>query len=329
MCLCLAGCATLGRGERVDAGDTRLYLDVKGRKSGGAVILFLHGGPGSGISSLLSFRAYPGPLLEERHLVAYLHQRGVMKSPAVPLTTQTLATHTRDVDRVVQHLRRRYPDRPLVLVGHSWGGVLALNYAARHPQARIDGMVLVGTPVCMPCNEKASYAIALEWARRTGRGQLQHVLEAMGTPPYATLGQMMQQRRLTRRAIPRSHDPASLAKMLDVAGYDNINPAWTLAEVRIAHAMYPELMTTDLRPDLPALRWPLLVFAGALDGTVMAEETVTALEQYAGPKRVVTFDTGDHQLFVQDPRRFTDELNAFIAGMSMGMALGMNEAPPP
>ncbi len=309
----LGGCTTYSRTMQVEAADgARLHVDLRGRRDGEAVIVFLHGGPGSGLSSLFSFQAYPGPLLEERYVMAYLQQRGILRSSAVPDEAQTIANHTADVDRVVSMLREKFPDRPLVLMGHSWGGVLALSYAARYPQAPVDALMLVSTPVYMAGNEAESYRLALEWATRNGRRRTQHLLERLGPPPYDSLEKMMAQRNLTRRAFPAQQATDMMARMLDVGGSDVIDPAWRMAELRIARAMFKELMATDLRPDLPRMQWPLLVMVGDLDGTVMADRAVADLEGYGGEMNIVRFEQADHQVYVQDTQRFVAEVEAFI-----------------
>lgn len=50
-----------------------------------------------------------------------------------------------EVDQAIAALRQRYPGRPLLLLGHSLGGHLALLHQARHPQRPIDGLVLVAS----------------------------------------------------------------------------------------------------------------------------------------------------------------------------------------
>jgi predicted alpha/beta hydrolase len=48
-----------------------------------------------------------------------------------------------DVGAVLAALKPRFGDRPLVLVGHSLGGQLALLRLATHPESTVDGVVLV------------------------------------------------------------------------------------------------------------------------------------------------------------------------------------------
>ena len=52
----------------------------------------------------------------------------------------TLQTVVEDLEALRQHLKQ---DR-LVLLGHSWGGMLAMAYAVAHPE-RVDRLILIGS----------------------------------------------------------------------------------------------------------------------------------------------------------------------------------------
>jgi proline iminopeptidase len=72
----------------------------------------------------------------------FLEQRGTGRSqPSRPTPeTMTLKLVVEDLDALRVHLRQ---DR-LFLVGHSWGGMLAMAYAAAHPD-RVDRLILISS----------------------------------------------------------------------------------------------------------------------------------------------------------------------------------------
>lgn len=103
---------------------------VRARQFGtsGSAAVLLHGGPGAG--------GYLGHLargLADLFGVLEPLQRGSGREPL------TVAAHVADLDDL---LARRCPTAP-VLIGHSWGAMLALAYAAAHPD-RASSLVLIG-----------------------------------------------------------------------------------------------------------------------------------------------------------------------------------------
>lgn len=89
-------------------------------------LLVLHDGPGGDYQDLLALQA-----LKDRYRVIFYDQRGTGLSARVPNDKLTLDLMLKDVENVAQHYAG---SRPLRLLGHGWGGMLAAAYAARHPQ---------------------------------------------------------------------------------------------------------------------------------------------------------------------------------------------------
>jgi pimeloyl-ACP methyl ester carboxylesterase len=95
-------------------------------------IVLLHG-----LASNARWWVLVGPMLARRFRVVALDQRGHGES-ATRDTGYDFATVAGDLAAFVDELGL---DRP-VIVGHSWGGNVALEYAATHPDA-VAGLVLV------------------------------------------------------------------------------------------------------------------------------------------------------------------------------------------
>lgn len=98
----------------------------------GPAVLLLHGGPGLSFSYMDELAAE----LAQGFRVASFQQRGL--EPSTVEGPFTMAQAIDDVVRVLDGLRL---DRAL-LVGHSWGGHLALRVATAHP-ARVIGVLAV------------------------------------------------------------------------------------------------------------------------------------------------------------------------------------------
>jgi proline iminopeptidase len=120
-----------------DGSFTRDGVELHYRTAGtGTPVVLLSGGPGFEVD-------YMGPVgefLPNSYQRVLYEQRGTGRSK-VRLAPETMTVQhvVEDLDALRVHLRR---DR-LLLVGHSWGGMLAMAYAAAHPN-RVDRIILIG-----------------------------------------------------------------------------------------------------------------------------------------------------------------------------------------
>ena len=119
--------------ESIDINGVSQRLWFRGEDRTSPALILLHGGPGASESAL--FRHY-NAALEKHYLVVYWEQRGAGRSyhSDIPPASMTIEQMLRDLDRVVELVRRRFHKNKLVLLGHSWGTMLGTIYAYRHPE---------------------------------------------------------------------------------------------------------------------------------------------------------------------------------------------------
>jgi len=303
---------TLDDSVSIEGAGTRLVLELHGRSDSGPVILYLHGGPGSALGLVL-FRSYAGPRLEPEALVAYLHQRGVLGSPVVPDSTQTIANHIADVDSAIAYLTQRFPGRPLYLLGHSWGGLLATLVAAAHPQ-HLNGIVLVAAPFDQKVSLKESYTETLAWARRTKNDDAVQSLTAAGPPPYSSPEQLLVLARLSSAANGGIAALLNPAIAFGRAPYTSPpGSAWTAAETGIARVMLPQLNATSTTDQVARIKLPLLLLVGARDTVVPATALQDGYQRWGGPKQMVVLSDSHHLAFVDEPERFAAAVLTFVS----------------
>ena len=114
----------------------QLFYEEKGS---GPALYILTGGPGAPPE-------HPSYEIMDSLKTAYtcvlLHQRGAGMSRNVPINKKTIniASYLHDIEL----LRRKRGDRQIKLLGISWGGLLAMNYAALYPQY-VSDLVLLGS----------------------------------------------------------------------------------------------------------------------------------------------------------------------------------------
>jgi len=103
----------------------------------GAPAIILGGGPGFNVDYMIPV----GDFLPASYQRVFYEQRGTGRSRLASITPEnmTLAHVVADLDALRVHLKQER----VFLLGHSWGGMLAMAYAAAHPD-RIDRMILIG-----------------------------------------------------------------------------------------------------------------------------------------------------------------------------------------
>lgn len=117
-------------------GAIQLFYEEHGK---GPALYILTGGPGAPpehpsyqiIDSLKPF-----------YTCVLLHQRGSGRSRNIPINEQTINIKSYLQD--IELLRQKRNDKKIVLLGISWGGLLAMNYAVLHP-LYVSKLVLIGS----------------------------------------------------------------------------------------------------------------------------------------------------------------------------------------
>lgn len=115
-----------------------IYVEQCGNPEGVPVV-FLHGGPGGGISE--KHRRFFDP---QHYRIVLFDQRGAGKSkPFAELQENTTWDLVHDIEMIRKHLAiRRW-----MVFGGSWGSTLALAYAITHPQ-KVSALALRGIFLC-------------------------------------------------------------------------------------------------------------------------------------------------------------------------------------
>jgi len=124
--------------------DTEIFFDIEGaglvpdgpRMRERPAAFVIHGGPGSDHSG---FKPALSPLAERMQLV-YFDHRGQGRSARGDPATYTLDENVEDMEALRLHLGLG----PIVSIGTSYGGMVAMAHAARHPGS-VSHLILVAT----------------------------------------------------------------------------------------------------------------------------------------------------------------------------------------
>jgi pimeloyl-ACP methyl ester carboxylesterase len=154
------------REEFVPAGGIEQWISIRGASAKNPALLFLHGGPGEAHSP---FRSVFEPW--ERALTVVLwDQRGSGKTygrnPSKP-EDMSLKRLTQDAIEIAELARRQFGQDKLVLVGQSWGSMLAWSAARARPDL-FHAYVGTGQAVSWAHTVKGQEAHARTQARLAG-----------------------------------------------------------------------------------------------------------------------------------------------------------------
>lgn len=314
---------------------TTLHFRVRGADKSNPYLLILHGGPG-----FSAHMFYPwGPAIEKAVNVVYLDQRGCGQSrrytPANPFAAPTaadlkpitIADMLDDIESVREflHLAKWF------VLGHSWGGMLGLEYVAAHPD-HVLGFIDMDGVTSYP----ATITAILDDA--TAKLEAQQQSSDAHTRSRAAL-LLKQVNRL--KQMPETSDERLFGAFQIAMGPANLYFASEqaagpfLASVRKAAEAYhipPVCLTQDPMPLLALLQHdhlstrddrrlfarvsvPTLIINGKQDGVVtpaMAEESHRGIHG----SELVELDHCGHFPFVEQPQQTADAILAFVKAHS-------------
>ena len=259
--------------RRVPVGNASLYALEAGR---GRPLIVLHGGPDFD-------HAYLRPELDafaEFSRLIYYDQRGRGKSAEnVRPEDVTLASDLEDLDSVRRHFRLDAP----VLLGHSWGTVLALEFALRHPR-RVSHLVLMNPA---PVSQAQVTFLRQSYVAQLGSDMdRQRAIQAgaaykEGNPDAVTERYRIHFKHGLQRPADYEKLMARMSAGFRSQGKDGILKAWAVEE-----RLYRDTWAQpgyDLLPKLRGLHIPTLVIVGEQDfiPPAIAREIAQALPEAA------------------------------------------------
>ncbi|WP_395824332.1 alpha/beta fold hydrolase [Archangium minus] len=294
-------------------GGTKQWISVRGRDRRNPVLLMIHGGPASPeMPTSWAFQAG----WEDYFTVVQWDQRGSGKSytandPAMIAPTLSLERITQDAAEVVQALRKRYGKEKIFVLGHSWGSLVGLGLAHKHP-GWLHAYVGMGQVINGQESERTGYAITLRAAEAARNDEAIRELKSIapypekdGTLPLEKIGL---ERKWSVRLGGLSHRRDNLGYYLNQA---ELSPDYSDEDVA-AIDKGAELSVPRLLPDLGKFnytnvldfRCPILMFAGRHDFTTPSELTAAWLQKVRAPKKkLIWFENSGHMAMVEEPGR--------------------------
>lgn len=275
---------------------TEIYFDVEGaglvpdgpRIVEKPVAFIIHGGPGGDHTG---YKPGMSPLADVMQLV-YFDHRGQGRSARGPKETYTLDNNVEDMEALRQHLGL---DR-IVVLGMSYGGMVALAYAVRYPD-NVSHLIAAVTAPSYRFLERAKailsergtdeqIAVAEDLWDGTfkGESELQHYFEVMG-PMYA---------------MKFDPEKAKEARARGIVSPDAINVGFSTF-----------LRTFDLTDQLHKITAPTLVIAGRHDW-ICPPEFAELIASKIPKADLRVFEESGHSVRSDEPQAFIDLIRGFL-----------------
>lgn len=287
---------TAGEHHRILNG-VRLYYRIAGQAPAErAPVLFLHGGPGY---NSYSFSRLMGERLEKSRRMVYLDQRGCGRSERPWDGRYSLEVLVADLEA----LRQELGVERWVLMGHSFGGTLALEYAVRHPQ-RVAGVVYVSG------FSDAAISFAT-WKRELERlypGRLTTMAIQEDTSDYTQV--MRALRGVDAQSFFNQlqfHDTTYLQLQESIDAESGL-----LNTGEMSRALFSTELTSYRFTGSAQVTAPVLAIGGRYDNSV-GMESIQALVKTLPNATLLEYEKSGHFPYLEEADRFEQDVTRFLS----------------
>lgn len=284
--------AVVHQSGTLNVNHTTLFYETFGT---GTPILILHGGPGLDHTYFL-----PQLLrLSHRYKLIFFDERACGRSSAdVDSSSMTMRTMVDDVDavRVAFHLGR------VNLLGHSWGGLLAMWYVLAHPE-NVKSLILVDPTPATSAWRDSSFAIM---KRRRTIGDSARLAQFAASDAFndSSAAALTAYFRLLFKPMFADTSLVDSLTLKFPADY-----ATRMKALRHLN-MDPTLRRYDLNEGLRDLRRQALIIAG--DHDIVPLEAFEQIHRDLSGSRFVIIKNCGHFPFVEKPKEFDAAVESFL-----------------
>jgi proline iminopeptidase len=292
------------------AGGQDLYTKAFGNPKDQAVV-FLHGGPGYNAASFEATTAQP--LADRGFFVIVYDRRGEGRSKD-PRAKYTFRESFDDLKAVC----KKYEARKPVLIGHSFGGVIATLYAKTNPNA-VQALILVGAPVSLQstfetiiARSKAIYQARNDSLNLKFITLLQNMDATSLEYSSYCLGHAMQNgfyatKNLSAEAkalYARFKTDTLLTRYASQMSFQAPQGFWK-------NEHYTTIDLTDTIRALQKKNVKVYALFGKDDGLYSAQQ-VEALQNIIGPRNLDYIDNCSHNVFIDQQTQFMDRVKTWV-----------------
>lgn len=273
--------------------ETSDHVKINYKISGkGEACIYVPGGPGQGFPS---FELLGGNNLEKNMQMIYMDQRGSGSSGTSD--NYHLNAMVRDIEELRQHLKL---DK-VFLLAHSFGGIIAVNYAKQYPQ-HTKGLILANITLHFLNDETLKEQIAY------GNSLLQLQNKAVSKDSLSTelskISAALRKKRIGYKFLTEDIETIRQTDKID-----SLHPR--IIDFGMAVISKPKEFPeyyADYAPLTKDIHVPVLVITGKKDKAVGTKHYKT----FRFPDQKVVAIDGGHLLYYEKNREFVDAVREFM-----------------
>ena len=273
----------------------QLHLTTQGN---GTPLVLLSGGPGFDADYMLPL----GTELNRQSQCIVLEQRGTGHSLPPTLTSETINVKAMVDD--IEALRNSMKLKQITLLGHSWGGVLSMAYAARYPQ-RVHSLILVASGGLDMSFAPIFLDNVVNRASMNERKEIQEAELALGNAADPSSAWF----KLFRLVVPLYFFDRTLGEQFMAgATKDGYHP-------EMAKLIQLDLQKHfDLRKQLAGFSAPVLIIQGHQDP--MPEGVAIETKSCFKNAHLIFLNRCGHFPWLEQPKEFYQAVRTFLVGQS-------------
>ncbi len=269
---------------------TKLYVKIMGE---GEPLLIVHGGPGLNHSYLMPHLN----VLAKKYKLIFYDQRASGKSATPASDSVSLSFFVNDMEAI----RKEIGVEKINLLAHSWGAILAANYAITYNQ-HVQSIIF-----CNPVPLSKEFDTEMKEAQLGKVTSEDSTDRAMiiGSPGFKK-GNADAYKRLLLLSFRNSfYEPAHFSKLnLDMPSN------YREASKMLYTGLSADLAQYNYYDQLKSLSFPVLILHGEADAIPLAASS--KLQHSLPQSTLEVFSKSGHFTFIDEPKKFVKEVSGFL-----------------
>jgi proline iminopeptidase len=276
----------------VSVENAKLFCRVMGQ---GEPLIVLHGGPGLSQDYLLP-QLYK---LAENNLIIFYDQRGCGQSTGeINANTINIETFVSDLDT----LRKAFNFQKFSILGHSWGGFLAMQYVIANPE-NVDKLILANS---IPASSEDFTLFGQEWMLRMAP-HLKELEAIHQTKEFAEGNSEIMEKmyRMIFRTYCCNPEKANLLNL-------SLPPSASINGSKVYEIFRETVLdkSFNLYDSLHTLKIPTLVIHG--DADPISPMTAQKIHESIKDSHYILMKDCGHFPYVEDPNAYFKHLKDFL-----------------